>query len=140
VNPWGRQVRNLRAVERVRIEVLHANFLLELTVGCNDALLTHEDGSPVSQPRKNWYALCVSCGLCSLDERGHYQGLLMYGLRRSAVRQLVSRGVPEKICHKTRSMFDRYNITRERDLETRLLEGQAPDPRPETDTSGFARA
>ena len=43
-------------------------------------------------------------------------------------------------------MFDRYNITNERDLETagRLLDTQTPVAHPETDTktdtSGFARA
>ena len=63
----------------------------------------------------------------------------------------MRRGVPEKVCmaisgHKTRSMFDRYNITNERDLETagRLLDTQTPVAHPETDTktdtSGFARA
>lgn len=114
-------------------------------------MLTHPDGSRVSQPRKNWYSLCVSCGLGTLDDSGHYQGLQMHDLRRSAVRRLVRRGVPEKICmaisgHKTRSVFDRYNIVNERDLENaaRLLEGQAPAPQAEsdtkTDTSGFARA
>lgn len=62
----------------------------------DDFVLTHEDGSRVSQPRKNWYALCVSCGLGKLDKSGHYSGLQMHDLRRSAVRRLVRRGVPGK--------------------------------------------
>jgi integrase len=113
----------------------------------DDFVLTHENGSQVSQPRKNWYSLCAVSGLGKLSEDGQYRGLQMLDLRRSAVRRLV----PEKVCmaisgHKTRSMFDRYNITNERDLETaaRLLDGQTSPFRSETDTktdtSGFARA
>ena len=119
----------------------------------DDFVLTRPDGSRVAQPRKDWYALCVRCGLGKLDEAGRYEGLQMHDLRRSAVRRLVRSGVPEKICmaisgHKTRSVFDRYNITNERDLENaaKLLEAGASLPEPgtktdtKTDTSVFAHS
>jgi integrase len=126
-----------------------------------DFILTRQDGSRVAQPRKDWYAACCRAGLGQMlvekqpdgKTSTHYEGLQMHDLRRSAARRLLRSGVSEKTCMdiagwRTRSVFDRYNLTNERDLEqaAKLIEvgRQAPvsedENRHKTDTQVFARA
>jgi integrase len=86
----------------------------------------HHNGKPIGSFRKAWKTACVATGLGRFIKDGKgkkkYEGLIVHDLRRSCVRHLIQAGVGEKLAmqltgHKTRSVFDRYNIVSDADLQ-----------------------
>lgn len=73
----------------------------------------HRNGKPMKNVRGSWVRACHEAGL---------SGRLVHDFRRTAVRNLVRAGVPERVAmmitgHKTRHVFERYNIVSAGDLE-----------------------
>jgi len=77
-----------------------------------DELVFRHDGVTERDWKKAWPHACRKAGV---------PGRRLHDCRRTAARNFIRAGVPERVAmmllgHSTRSIFDRYNIVNERDL------------------------
>lgn len=89
-------------------------------------------GRQIKDFRGGWDAACRKVGL---------KGRLFHDFRRTAIRNMVRAGGPERVAmslsgHKTRSVFERYNIVSDEDLKEAARRQQAYHERAQSGHSG----
>jgi integrase len=139
-NSKNRTARRLVLAGELK-QILERRRQERLVRGVLTNFVFHREGQPIGEFKKSWATACVAAGLGAMlcpqcgsqSEEGQrtrclkckrqrtYSGKIFHDFRRTAARNLVRAGVTETTCmkitgHKTRSMFDRYNITSEKDL------------------------
>ena len=85
---------------------------VERATGKSVPWVFHREGRPIRSYQIAWKSACEAAGC---------PGLVPHDFRRTAVRNMSRAGLPDTVSmkltgHKTRSVFDRYNVTAESDL------------------------
>jgi len=104
-------------------------------------------GKSIAGFRKAWVSACIQAGLCEVLKDGRGKAVVVkdkkgiekvvnvptkifHDFRRTAARDMVRSGASERVAmsisgHKTRNVFDRYNIVSDQDLKEAAPKKQA---------------
>lgn len=130
--------QRLLKMEPALFEVVEA-CLNEKKAGC--PYVFHRNGQRVKDIRGIWNKACRETGLGygyrlnnryakKWEEKGLPGGPIFHDFRRTAVRNMNRAGIQRKVAmlisgHKTESIFERYNIANDKDLEEAALKMEA---------------
>ena len=114
VFPFTVELRQLleRQRDRVRAIERHLGKVVPHVWCWMESRRSRVPGAAIRDFRGAWKAACRSAGV---------PGRVPHDFRRSAIRNMVQRGVPERVAmilagHRTRTVFDRYAIVSHADL------------------------
>jgi integrase len=103
------------------MKILHG----KRNLGC--LYVFHHDGKQIKRFTRSWRTACIKAGLYESlkDDNGNVIKVptrIFHDFRRTGVRNMIRAGVHERVAmkisgHKTRSVFDRYNIVSGEDLK-----------------------
>ena len=104
--PMTHELRELLEQQRLLTE----NLQRQRQIACPRVF--HRSGRPIKSFRAAFRTACAKAGC---------PGRILHDFRRTAVRNLVRAGIPERVAmqmtgHQTRSVFERYNIVSSNDL------------------------
>lgn len=111
------------------IRTLHS----KRNLGC--PYVFYHNGKPIKRFTRSWKTACIRASLCESLKDGNGNVIkvptkIFHDFRRTGIRNLIRAGVPERVAmkisgHKTRSVFDRYNIVSDEDLREAARKQQA---------------